>query len=199
MCLIRIRDRSCVWASAFLPTADLTATHDRPFTPQLLKRPVQFFKGFEEETCERFIVASVTHVGTVVFISLVILAGLSYLVVVCLHALLHFVYGSHSLRVLILCDGVGSGGEDDSGYRRAFDALDVDGSETVSLDELVGMLVASGMPKREVRAAFRRADRNRDGHIDFDEFVQMFRDATAPQQGKLALWSELARLKHWLL
>lgn len=53
----------------------------------------------------------------------------------------------------------------------AFKAWDTDGNGTISEDELKGALTKLGMNDEEVKTCFEQADLNKDGVVDYDEFI----------------------------
>jgi len=53
-----------------------------------------------------------------------------------------------------------------------FDELDRDKSGAVSLAEIKPTLLSLGLGDDEIEALVARHDRNRDGELQFDEFVQ---------------------------
>jgi len=57
--------------------------------------------------------------------------------------------------------------------RRAFDHYDIDGDGTLSLDELVDVLVNGGSSEEEAKRILKAADTDGNGVIDFAEFCAM--------------------------
>lgn len=60
----------------------------------------------------------------------------------------------------------------------AFDRLDVDGNGYLEIDDFK-QLMGEEFNQQEVEEMIRSADKSKDGKIDFDEFMQMMRDAYA--------------------
>jgi nitric-oxide synthase, bacterial len=60
--------------------------------------------------------------------------------------------------------------------RRRFEELDRDRSQVLSSDELLPYLRGLGYSVDEAAAIVRAADRNQDGHVDFDEFTSGIRE-----------------------
>jgi len=56
--------------------------------------------------------------------------------------------------------------------RQMFDELDVDKSGSVSLAEMKPTLYSLGLADDEIESLVARHDKNRDGELQFDEFVQ---------------------------
>ena len=77
--------------------------------------------------------------------------------------------------------------------RGCFQLLDGDGSGTVEPVELGLAMSNLGFSKQDVRLAFERCDRNRDGKLDFEDFVQLFTTAWAHREKRVAFADSFAR------
>ena len=65
-------------------------------------------------------------------------------------------------------------------YKEAFDMFDKDGSGTISVNEIVKIMKNFGYPikKSEAQKMISDIDDNRDGEIDFEEFVTLMEKKT---------------------
>jgi len=67
-----------------------------------------------------------------------------------------------------------------------FHDWDLDGNGFISENELQAVFVRLGLPATDADRAFRHADANWDGHIDYEEFVRWLFSGSAPVQAKEA-------------
>ena len=74
-----------------------------------------------------------------------------------------------------------------------FQLLDEDGNGSVDENELGLAMDALGFSKRDTRLAFKRGDRNGDGKLDFEDFVQLFTIAWAHRETRDAFNDSFAR------
>ena len=77
--------------------------------------------------------------------------------------------------------------------RGCFQLLDGDGSGTVEPAELGLAMTNLGFTSNDVRMAFEMCDRNGDGKLDFDDFVQLFTVAWAHREKRIAFQDSFAR------
>lgn len=68
--------------------------------------------------------------------------------------------------------------EEEDELRELFDACDTNGNGTLQLSEFVRFIgnVEAGMNEQECRIGFREIDSDRDGRIDFGEFISWWED-----------------------
>jgi Ca2+-binding EF-hand superfamily protein len=69
-------------------------------------------------------------------------------------------------------------GDDVADLQEEFDAADEDGDQRIEFTEFARILDDMGaeMSYEEQRAGFRKADKNHDGAIDFQEFLDWWRE-----------------------
>jgi calmodulin len=68
--------------------------------------------------------------------------------------------------------------EEEDELRALFQACDSNGNGTLQFSEFVTFLdnVGAGMAREECRIGFEEIDADRDGHIDFDEFLRWWEE-----------------------
>ena len=74
-----------------------------------------------------------------------------------------------------------------------FQLLDEDGNGSVEENELGLAMEALGFSKKDARLAFKQGDRNGDGKLDFEDFVQLFTIAWAQKETREAFNDSFAR------
>jgi len=86
------------------------------------------------------------------------------------------------------------------GVRKMFDELDQDKSGSVSLSEMKLTLHSLGLNDNEIEALVAQHDKNRDGELQFDEFVQFLWASwrVAPPPTNLSRISGVTRHVNWL-
>ena len=87
--------------------------------------------------------------------------------------------------------------EKKSDLRQCFLSIDINGSKSIELDEIIEAMLTLGIADSKIQAKqmFREVDTDKSGHIEFDEFLQLLRTTNPKVKGLTELFDNVIEKK----